>query len=200
MLAITGARVLTITKGEIDGGTILIDNGRIVGVGSGLAVPADAQMIDARGKIVMPGLIDAHSHVGIGEEGLGWAGMDVNEMTDPATPHLRAIDAINPEDQGFKDALSGGVTSVMVAPGSANIIGGEVALLKCYGRTIADMVVREPVGLKAALGENPKRVYGDQKKTPSTRMASAAVLREQIVRAQNYLDKIAHRDEDKPFE
>ena len=200
MLAITGGRVLTITKGEIDGGTVLIDGGKIVAVGRGLAIPAEAEVVNATGKYVLPGLIDAHTHVGIAEEAQGWAGMDVNEMTDPATPHLRAIDAINPEDEGFRDALSGGVTAVMVAPGSANVIGGEVALVKCFGRTVDQMVVRQPIGLKAALGENPKRVYGDQKKAPSTRMASAAVLREQLVKAQNYMDKEAHREADKPFE
>lgn len=200
MLAITGGRVLTITQGEVEGGTVLIENGKIVAVGSGIAIPSTAEVVDAAGKYVMPGLIDAHTHVGIAEEAQGWAGDDVNEKTDPATPHLRAIDAINPEDVGFRDALSGGVTAVMVAPGSANVIGGEAALLKCYGATIEQMLVRQPVGLKAALGENPKRVYGDQKKSPSTRMASAAVLRESLVKAQNYLEKEANRENGKPFE
>ncbi len=167
MLAITGGRVTTITAGEIDGGTVLIDGGKIVAVGQNIAVPADAETVDATGKYVMPGLIDAHTHVGIAEEAQGWAGNDTNEMTDPVTPHLRAIDAVNPEDRGFEDALGGGVTSVLVAPGSANVFGGETVLLKCYGRTVDEMVVRQPAGLKAALGENPKRVYGDQKKIPT---------------------------------
>ncbi|MHB1417846.1 MAG: amidohydrolase [Chloroflexota bacterium] len=200
MLAITGGRVITITDGEIDGGTVLIDGGKIVAVGQNIAVPADAETVDATGKYVMPGLIDAHTHVGIAEEAQGWAGNDTNEMTDPVTPHLRAIDAINPEDRGFEDALGGGVTSVLVAPGSANVFGGETVLLKCYGRTVDEMVVRQPAGLKAALGENPKRVYGDQKKMPSTRMATAAILRDQLVRAQNYMAKRAQPENGKPFE
>jgi imidazolonepropionase-like amidohydrolase len=139
--------------------------------------------------------------VGIAEESIGWAGDDVNEMTDPATPHLRAIDAINPQDQSFQDALSGGVTTVMVAPGSANVIGGLVVVMKTHGRVIDEMIVREPAGLKAALGENPKRVYSRKDKFPSTRMASAAVLRDNFVKAQNYIAREAQaRSEGKPFE
>ena len=200
MLAITGGRVLTISRGEIEGGTVLVDGDKILAVGHGIGIPSEAVVVDATGKYVLPGLVDAHTHVGIAEEAQGWAGLDVNEMTDPTTPHLRAIDAINPEDLGFRDALSGGVTTVMVAPGSANIIGGEVAVVKCYGRTIDQMVLRQPAGLKAALGENPKRIYGDQKKSPSTRMASAAMLRDQLVKAQNYADRLACREEGKPLE
>jgi imidazolonepropionase-like amidohydrolase len=195
MLAIHGGRVITIDQREIEGGTILVEGGKIVAVGANLAIPSEATVVNVAGKYVAPGLVDAHTHVGIAEEAQGWAGMDVNEMTDPATPHLRAIDAINPEDQGFKDAIAGGVTAVMVAPGSANVVGGELAVLKTHGRTVDDMVLRAPAGVKAALGENPKRVYGDQKKSPSTRMATAAVLREQLVRARNYDDKERRRDE-----
>ncbi len=200
MLAITNARVLTIANGDLDHGTILIENGKIVAVGTGLAVPSDAELIDASGKWVMPGLIDGHTHVGIFEEANGWAGEDGNEKTDPATPHLRAIDAINHEDLAFADALTGGVTTVMIAPGSANVIGGEVAVLKCHGASVDAMTIRQPAGLKAALGENPKRVYGEQKKLPSTRMASAALLRDTLVRAQTYLRKGEAADPDKRAE
>ena len=163
MLAISGGRVITVDRGDIEGGTVLVEGGKILAVAANLAIPSEAETVDVRGKYVVPGLIDGHTHVGIAEEAQGWAGMDVNEMTDPVTPHLRAVDAINPEDQGFKDALSGGVTAVMIAPGSANVIGGELAVLKTHGRTVADMTMRAPAGVKAALGENPKRVYGDQK-------------------------------------
>ena len=203
MLAIVGGRILTITRGEMDGGTVLVDGSRIVAVGRDVAVPAGATIVDASGKYVMPGLIDAHTHVGIAEEAQGWAGNDVNEMTDPVTAHLRAVDAINPEDEGFRDAVKGGVTSLQINPGSANVIGGQTVAVKAFGRTIDEMVLRQPAGLKAALGENPKRVYGDQKKAPSTRMGSAAVLREWLVKAQNYTEKLekqAKGDADKPFE
>ena len=202
LLAIVGGHILTITKGEIEKGTLLIDEGKIVAVGREVAVPAGASIIDATGKYVLPGLIDAHTHVGIGEEAQGWAGMDVNEMTDPVTAHLRAIDAINPEDEGFRDALRGGVTAIQINPGSANIIGGLTVAMKTFGRTVDEMALRSPSGLKAALGENPKRVYGDQKKLPSTRMGSAAVLREWLVKAQNYMAKeeAAKQEPGKPFE
>ena len=202
MLAIVGGHILTITKGEIEKGTLLIDEGKIVAVGREVEVPAGASIIDATGKYVLPGLIDAHTHVGIGEEAQGWAGMDVNEMTDPVTAHLRAIDAINPEDEGFRDALRGGVTAIQINPGSANIIGGLTVAMKTFGRTVDEMALRSPSGLKAALGENPKRVYGDQKKLPSTRMGSAAVLREWLVKAQNYMAKeeAAKQEPGKPFE
>ena len=202
MLAIVGGHILTITKGEIEKGTLLIDEGKIIAVGREVEVPAGASIIDATGKYVLPGLIDAHTHVGIGEEAQGWAGMDVNEMTDPVTAHLRAIDAINPEDEGFRDALRGGVTAIQINPGSANIIGGLTVAMKTFGRTVDEMALRSPSGLKAALGENPKRVYGDQKKLPSTRMGSAAVLREWLVKAQNYMAKeeAAKQEPGKPFE
>ena len=200
MLAIVGGNVLTITGGEIAGGTVVVDGGKIVAVGGDVSVPPGAEVVDASGRYVMPGLIDAHTHVGIAEEAQGWAGNDVNEMTDPATPHLRAVDAVNPEDEGFRDALKGGVTAVMVNPGSANVLGGQTVALKTFGRTVDEMVLRQPAGLKAALGENPKRVYGDQKKSPSTRMASAAILREWLVKAQNYVEKQSKAEPDKPFE
>lgn len=206
--AIANGHLLTITGQNFGKGTIVFENGKITALGSAadVKVPKGATIIDAAGKYVTPGFIDAHTHVGIGEEGIGWEGADYNDMTDPITPHLRAIDAINPEDMGFRDALSGGVTSVMVNPGSANVIGGQTVAMKTFGRTVDEMVLREPAGLKAALGENPKRVYRDQKKMPTTRMGSAALLRETFVRAQNYLAKLETQEKQrseegaKPFE
>lgn len=148
------------------------------------------KLIDATGKWVLPGFIDAHCHVGIGEEIYRWDGDDVNEMTDPLTPELRVIDGINPEDEGFRDARLGGVTAVFTGPGSANVIGGTGAVIKTAGRVVEEMVVRDPAGLKVAFGENPKGVYGEQKKMPMTRMGTAALLRQALVDGQNYRDKM----------
>ncbi len=199
LLAITNAKVLTITRGTIEKGTVLVDAGKIVAVGGPeLPVPAGSEVIDAAGRMLTPGIIDAHAHVSIWEEGLGWEGDDVNELTDPLTPHVRAIDAINPDELGLKDAVKGGITAIWSAPGSGNIIGGQGVAMKTYGK-IMDRMILNTLGLKAALGENPKRVYGFQKKMPSTRMGSAAVLREAFVKAQNYMAKLekGKKDPDK---
>ncbi|MEA1912984.1 MAG: amidohydrolase [candidate division WOR-3 bacterium] len=167
---------------------ILIDRGKIKKVG--MDIEDNARVIDVSGKIVTPGLIDAHCHVGIYEEAIGEPGADGNEMTDPITPHLRAIDAINPLDLGFKDAYQAGITSLMTGPGSGNVIGGQNLVVKTAGSPIIDeRVVLDPTGMKMALGENPKRVYSEQKKTPSTRMANAALLREALSKAKEYLEK-----------
>lgn len=147
-------------------------------------------VIDASMKWVLPGFIDAHCHVGIGEEIYQYEGDDLNEMTDPLTPELRAIDGINPEDEGFRDARLGGVTAAFTCPGSANVIGGTGVVVKTAGRVVEEMIVREPAGLKVAFGENPKTVYGEQKKMPSTRMGTAALLRQAFVDAQCYKDKL----------
>ncbi|MGN6796052.1 MAG: amidohydrolase [Streptosporangiaceae bacterium] len=189
-VAIVGGRVVPITGPEIEQGTVLIENGRISAVGESVAVPDDAQVVDAAGAWVLPGFIDAHAHVGVSEEAEGWAGQDTNEMTEPVTAQVRAIDAINPADLGFRDAIGGGVLAVNVNPGSGNPIGGQTVALKCWGRTVDQMALRQPSGMKSALGENPKRVYGDQKKTPSTRLGTAAVIRGAFVAAANYLERI----------
>lgn len=190
MLAIKNGKLLTITNGTLDAGTILIENGKITAIGKNVAIPAGTKTIDATGNYVMPGIMDAHAHVAIWEEGLGWEGNDVNEMTDPNTAHVRALDAINPEDQGLKDAIQGGITGIWCAPGSANVLGGEGVTMRTIGATMDDMILKAPSGLKAAFGENPKRVYSGMKKMPSTRMGTAAVLREALVKAQGYLKKI----------
>ena len=189
-VAIVGGRVVPITGPEIEQGTVLIENGRISAVGESVAVPDGAQVVDAAGAWVLPGFIDAHAHVGVSEEAEGWAGQDTNEMTEPVTAQVRAIDAINPADLGFRDAISGGVLAVNVNPGSGNPIGGQTVALKCWGRTVDQMALRQPSGMKSALGENPKRVYGEQKKTPSTRLGTAAVIRGALVAAANYLERI----------
>lgn len=191
MLAFASASLITMAGTLINKGTLLVDEGKICGVENGVVIPPGAELVDLEGKVVMPGLIDAHSHVGIVEEIYREEGDDCNESTDPVTPHLRAIDAINPADLGFRDALAGGVTTVVTGPGSANIIGGEMVAIKTHGTVIDDMIVRFPVGLKAALGENPKRSYGRDRKMPATRMAAAAILRETLVRGQEYLKKLS---------
>lgn len=186
-VAITGARVVPIEGAEIENGTVLVEDGRITAVGGPeVAVPDGVAVVDAAGKWVLPGFVEAHGHVGIDEEAEGWAGDDTNEMTDPVTAQVRAIDAINPADLGFRDAVAGGVLSVNVNPGSGNPIGGQTVALKCWGRTVDQMVLRSPSGMKSALGENPKRVYGDRKTTPSTRLGTAAVIRQAFVDAANY--------------
>jgi imidazolonepropionase-like amidohydrolase len=199
--AIMGARVVPITGEPIDGGTVLLDAGKIVAVGGpDFAVPDGAEIVDAAGKWVLPGFIDAHAHVGLAEEAEGWAGRDVNEMTKPVTASVRAIDAINPADQGFRDAIGGGVLAVNVNPGSGNPIGGQTAAIKCWGRVVDQMVLREPSGLKSALGENPKRTYGERRETPSTRLGTAAVIREAFVQAGNYLARLAAAEDQPPAE
>lgn len=190
MRAIINGKVYTMAGPVLENGTILIEAGKITAVGANITVPAGAEIINAHGKFVMPGIIDAHTHIGIFEEGIGFEGADGNEMTNPVTPHLRALDAINPADTAFQGAVAGGVTSLMVAPGSANVIGGQVLAMKTWGKVVDDMIIQEPLGLKIAFGENPKRVYSGQKKAPSTRMAVASILRENLVAARNYMAKL----------
>ena len=190
MIAITRGEVRTITGGTLAQGTVLIQDGRIAAVGDNIEIPAAAQVYDVAGKVVMPGLIDAHCHVGIWADGLGGWHSDGNEMTDPITPHLRALDAIHPEDPAFAELVAAGVTTVFTCPGSGNLIGGQGICLKTVSKPdIAQMILLEPAGMKMALGENPKRAYGEQHKMPSTRMGSAALVRMALVDAQNYLEK-----------
>jgi imidazolonepropionase-like amidohydrolase len=185
--AIVGGRVVPVTAEPIDGATVLIADGKIAAVGTGIDIPDGTPVIDAAGGWVLPGFIEAHGHVGVHEEAEGWAGSDSNELTEPVTAHVRALDAINPADLGFRDAVSGGVLAVNVNPGSGNPIGGQTAALKCWGRTVDEMLLRAPAGMKSALGENPKRVYGERKQSPSTRLGTAAVIRGALVDAANYI-------------
>jgi imidazolonepropionase-like amidohydrolase len=194
-VAITGGRVVPITGEPLDGGTVLVADGRITAVGTGLEIPAGAAVIDAAGSWVLPGFIEAHGHVGVHEEAQGWAGEDTNELTEPVTAQVRAIDAINPADLGFRDAITGGVLAVNVNPGSGNPVGGQTAAVKCWGRTVDEMALRAPSGMKSALGENPKRVYGSREKTPSTRLGTAAVIRGALVDAANYLARLEAQEQ-----
>src|SRR5271165_2296539 len=189
-VAITGGRIVPINGEPVDDGAVIVEDGKIVAVGSMVSVPEGVPVIDAAGGWILPGFIEAHGHVGVHEEGEGWAGSDSNELTEPVTAHVRALDAINPADLGFRDAVSGGVLAVNVIPGSGNPIGGQTAALKCWGRTVDEMLLRAPAGMKSALGENPKRVYAEKKQTPSTRLGVAAVIRSALVEASNYLHRI----------
>lgn len=189
MLLIKNAYIFTMAGKVIEGGSILIDNGKIVEVGEDIVAPLDSEVIDAGGRMVTPGFIDAHCHIGIFEDGMGFEGDDSNEWVDPVTPELRAIDGINPMDVTFKEAYMGGVTTAVTGPGSANVVGGQFAAIKTYGKRIDDMIVKEPVAMKIAFGENPKRVYESQKKSPITRMATAAILRKTLFEAKEYMHK-----------
>ena len=194
MLYIIGGKILTMT-GEIwDKGYICIENGKIKELGpmvdgAPFPLPEDALVINALGLLVMPGLIEAHCHMGITEEKKGMEGDDCNETVDPITPYLRSMDAINPIDAAFTDALRAGITSAMIGPGSANVVGGTFSFVKTFGRSIDEMIVLAPAAMKIAFGENPKVNYSGQGKSPATRMAIAAMLREELFKAQRYYEK-----------
>lgn len=175
---------------------ILVENGKIKEIGQGINAPEGCQVIDAEGKMVFPGFIDAHCHLGMWEDAIGFEGADGNEMTDPITPELRAIDAINPLDRTFEESRNGGVTCCASGPGSANVIGGQFAVIKTVGDRVDDMIVKEPLAMKCAFGENPKRVYAEKKKSPSTRMAIAAELRNALAKAKEYNDKLEAAKDD----
>ncbi len=169
MILIKNAKILTMAERDLEKGDILMGDGKIQRIGENIAAPAGAEIIDASGLTAMPGIVDAHCHIGMWEDSIDEEGADGNECTDPVTPELRAIDAINPVDRCFQEAREGGVTTVVTGPGSANVIGGQFAALKTYGACVDEMVIKAPAALKMALGENPKGVYGgEQKKAPMT--------------------------------
>lgn len=197
MLLITNGHIYTMNDEVIENGSVLIKDGKIAALGKDLEVPRDAKVIDAGGRMVTPGFIDAHSHLGMWEDSIGFEGSDGNEMVDPITPQLRGIDGINPMDITFKEAYQGGVTTAVTGPGSANVIGGTFVALKTYGHRVDDMIIKDPIAMKIAFGENPKRVYNEQKKSPMTRMATAALLRETLYKAKSYLEKKENVDPSK---
>lgn len=181
---------------SIENGWIEIENGKIIAVEEGSPDVVGTEDLDGQGKLLIPGFIDAHTHLGIIENGIDFEGDDCNEATDPFTPQLRTIDGINPMDRCFEEAYKRGITSAVVAPGSANPCGGEIIAVKTYGRRVDDMTIK-PVGIKFALGENPKRVYNDRDETPVTRMATAALIREGLTKAKRYLADIDAYEIDK---
>ncbi len=196
MYGIKGAKIYTMAGRLYESGDILIRDDKIIDVKEHIDFPRDTEVIHTHGKTVMPGIIDAHCHIGMWEDGMGFEGSDGNEMTDPVTPHLRAIDGINHRDRSFQEALSHGITTAITGPGSANVLGGQFAALKTHGKRIEDMLIKEPIAVKAAFGENPKKVYHDQQKAPSTRMATAAILREALIKAREYGEKLEQAKED----
>lgn len=193
-ILIKNGTIITVTSGILSPGDILIENGKILQIGAGINasinVKMDVKIIDAKGKFVLPGFVDTHSHIGVSSFPFLEANQDANESTDPITPHMRVIDAINVEDPAIKLALKGGVTTVQVLPGSANLIGGQSAVIKLRpnARRIEDLIIYDaPKGMKMALGENPKQTYGRfSNRVPKTRMGNMALLREVFQKAQDY--------------
>lgn len=195
MLLING-KIMTMENAIIESGFIQIENGKITAVGSMEQAPQEEEIIDLQGKAVYPGFIDAHCHMGMAEEGLDFEGDDLNEMTDPVTPQLRAVDAINPMNKSFPEAVDAGITTVVTGPGSANAISGQFCAIKTHGRRVDNMLLKEPAAMKFALGENPKKVYNDKSETPMTRMATAALIREELRKAQRYMEDMEKYEED----
>jgi imidazolonepropionase-like amidohydrolase len=186
-VAIVGGRVVSVIDPDLEQGTVLLRGGRIEAVGADLTVPDDAQVIDAAGRWVLPGFVESHAHVGIHEESSGTAGDDTNESSAAVLPGLRALDAINIEDPGFEDALRGGVTTVVVKPGSSNVFGGRTVVLKTAGGPTVDArVVSDVVSVKSAFGENPKTAHGAAGRTPLTRMGIAMLMRQSLIDARHY--------------
>ncbi len=190
MLLIRNGHIKPMVGQELENGCILVgDDGKIAAIGTSLSAPASAEVIDAGGRLVTPGCVDAHCHIGLDNEAMGWEGHDYNEIVDPITPQMRAIDSINPQDEAFGNAIRGGVTSACTGPGSANVVGGTFAAIKLTGNRVDNMIIKSPLAMKCAFGENPKRCYGQgAKKSPMTRMGTASLLRELLFKAQRYLE------------
>lgn len=193
MLIING-KIVTMTETTYTNGYVRTSGEKITAVGDMGELTKDEiekeeQVLDVGGAWVMPGLIDAHCHVGMSEEKWGSAGEDCNEMTNPVTPHLRAVDAVNPMDPAFHDAILAGITSLMTGPGSSNVVGGQSVFMKVQGRCMDHMVIKAPAAMKVAFGENPKTNYGEKDVMPGSRMAIAGMLREELYRACCYREK-----------
>jgi imidazolonepropionase-like amidohydrolase len=196
MLAITNAKIFSMAAsgdgdGVIERGTIIIKDGRVVEAGAGVCPPAGAEVIDAAGANVTPGLIDAHTHLGVTSQGYPEFDQDCNEMMNGVTPHVRVIDAVNPADEAFTDALSAGVTCVHILPGSGNTIGGQGAVFKTVPDIADRMAILIPSVMKAAFGENPKHPYMGSVRQHYTRMGNAAIMRDAFLKAGNYRGRMA---------
>lgn len=197
MLLIKNGHIMTMAGREFTNGSVLIgDDGKITAVGEALEAPEGALVIDAQGRLVTPGCVEAHCHIGLDNEAVGWEGRDYNEIVEPITPQMRAIDSIYPQDEAFPNAIRGGVTTACTGPGSANVIGGTFTVIKLVGNRVDNMIVKDPIAMKCAFGENPKRCYGQgSKKSPMTRMAVAALLRETLFKTRRYMeDKAAGKN------
>ena len=188
MLLIKNGKIKTMVSPDLVGGCILVDDmGKIALVAEQIDETENMTVIDAGGRLVTPGCVEAHCHIGVHNSAVRWEGMDFNERSDPLTPHMRAIDGINPIDETFPLAIQHGVTSACTGPGSANVVGGTFVAIKLVGKGVDDMVIKNPVAMKCAFGENPKSVFGQSGKAPVTRMATAAMLRELLFKSRNYL-------------
>ncbi len=203
-LLIKGGYIKPISGPDIPEGDILVDRGKIAAIGKKVKAPANCKVIDAHGLIVTPGLIEAHCHLGLHGEASRWEGSDINERSNPVTPHMRAIDGFRPDDEAVGIALEAGITTAVAGPGSANVIGGTFAAVKLVGNDVDEMVVRNPVAMKIAFGENPKGAYGQNgRKEPVTRMAVAGLLRETLYKARKYKADIAEAEKEgkpRPFD
>ena len=200
IMIIINGKIITMAQRDYENGYVRIENGKITAVGDMKDCPQDTEIINAGGALVLPGFIDAHTHLGMFEDSLGFEGDDGNEESDAATPHMRAIDAINPMDRCFDEALRAGVTTVITGPGSANAIGGQLAAVKTGGKCIDDMVIKAPVAMKMALGENPKTVYHGKGEAPNTRMATAAIIRNQLEKTKRYIEDARRAETDGDFD
>ena len=197
MLLIKNGHIKPMVGADLPCGDVLIgDDGKISAVGVSLTAPENCPVLDAQGRLVTPGCIDAHCHIGLDNEAVGWEGMDYNEIVDPITPQMRAIDSIYPQDEAFSLALQGGVTTACTGPGSANVVGGTFTVIKLHGNRVDNMILRDAVAMKCAFGETPKRCYGQGgKKAPMTRMGVAALLRELLFKTRRYMeDKAAGKN------
>lgn len=199
-MIIYNAKIVPVTKKNIKNGFIQIENGKIKSIGDMKDIPCKPGKndIDAEGLTAYPAFIDAHCHIGIFANGYGFEGDDGNEMTDPATPQLRAIDAVNPMDYCFTEAAKGGIGTVITGMGSANAIGGTFIAMKTHGsKRIDRRVIKNPVAMKMALGENPKSVYHEKEETPTTRMATASIIRENLYKTKRYMEDLAEYEKTK---
>ncbi|MHA1243513.1 MAG: amidohydrolase [Candidatus Heimdallarchaeota archaeon] len=192
MKAIVCKEIIPVTSEPIQNGFILIDDkGKIKEIGEKKNLPKDVEVLDFSDLIAIPGIIDSHCHATVFEESIGMGMQDGNESTNPLTPEIRVLDAINPGDKGLRRAVAGGMTTICVAPGSGNVVGGQMTTIKTHGTIVDDMVIQELSGMKCAFGENPKRLYGGKNVTPSTRMGSLGLFRQLMTETQNYMYKWA---------
>jgi len=187
MIMIKNGLVHTAVTPEAKVQDILIENGKIAAIGTDFEIPEGVRVIDAVGKEVYPGFVEAHGHIGLAGYGIGYEGMDYNELNDIVTPHLRGIDGVKPMEPTFRNAAEAGVTTVCVGPGSANVLGGTFTTIKTVGNCVDNMLVRDGVAMKCAFGENPKGSYRNKK--DSSRMTTAALLREMLFKAREYMMK-----------
>lgn len=182
-LLLKNAMIYPITSKPIQNGDVLIENGKILKVGKNLLTDSNVKIIDCGNLYLLPGFIDVHTHLGLYDEGTGWAGNDANETAEAMTPHIRAIDGVYPLDPAFTDAIKSGITTAHVMPGSANVIGGTTSVIKTTGKNVKKMIVQEIAGLKLALGENPKRIHSQGNNDSITRMGIMGMLREAFYKA-----------------